>query len=209
MAKNSKSLGYYESKTNKQNYFVNNNTVKYKIINEQSGVLIYPKNEAEVINKIKNEDNKNIFNRYEQDKETYIKSKKESVTSGIIFAGIILAISLVEIYLMMRSSFLSRIKEVGILRAIGVKKTDIYKMFVGEILAITSTASLLGILFMSYMLSCVTQIKYLGSMFVINFGVILLSIILVYAFNIIVGLLPLFGVLRKTPAAILSRHDLE
>ena len=51
---------------------------------------------------------------------------------------IIMAISLIEILLMTRSSFLSRIKEIGIYRAIGVKKTDIYKMFLGEIIAITT-----------------------------------------------------------------------
>ena len=38
-------------------------------------------------------------------------------------------ISLIEIFLMLRSSFLSRIKEIGVLRAIGVKKSDMrYKM---------------------------------------------------------------------------------
>lgn len=190
MAKNSQSFGYYESKTNKQNYFVNNNTVKYKIINEQSGVMIYPKNEAEVINKIKNEDNKNIFNRYEQDKETYIKSKKESVTSGIIFAGIILAISLVEIYLMMRSSFLSRIKEIGVFRAVGVKKIDIYKMFVGEIIAITTFAGMPGIMLMTYILSAITKVPYMSKMFIINPLIVSLSIAIVYAFNIIVRTCP-------------------
>lgn len=190
MAKNSQSFGYYESKTNKQNYFVNNNTVKYKIINEQSGVMIYPKNEAEVINKIKNEDNKNIFNRYEQDKETYIKSKKESVTSGIIFAGIILAISLVEIYLMMRSSFLSRIKEIGVFRAVGVKKIDIYKMFIGEIIAITTFAGMPGIMLMTYILSAITKVPYMSKMFIINPLIVSLSIAIVYAFNIIVRTCP-------------------
>ena len=39
---------------------------------------------------------------------------------------------------MIRSSFLSRIKEIGIYRAIGVKRVDIYKMFYGEIFAITT-----------------------------------------------------------------------
>lgn len=190
MAKNSQSFGYYESKTNKQNYFVNNNTVKYKIINEQSGVMIYPKNETEVINKIKNEDNKNIFNRYEQDKETYIKSKKESVTSGIIFAGVILAISLVEIYLMMRSSFLSRIKEIGVFRAVGVKKIDIYKMFLGEIIGITTFAGMPGIMLMTYILSAITKVPYMSKMFIINPLIVSLSIAIVYAFNIIVRTCP-------------------
>lgn len=63
-----------------------------------------------------------------------------------------LSISLIEIILMTRSSFLSRIKEVGIYRAIGVKKSDIYKMFIGESFAITSISSLPGVLFISYCL---------------------------------------------------------
>ena len=67
----------------------------------------------------------------------YIDNIKNSILSSLVLAGIILAISLVEIFLMMRSSFLSRVKEVGILRAIGVKKIDIYKMFLGEIIVLT------------------------------------------------------------------------
>ena len=202
-------VGYYDSTTDLNAYLVNENTAKYKLISQSQNLVIYAKDNTKAIEKFDKDYNLYVENTYENDRENYLKQQSSSRKSSIIFASIILAISLVEIFLMMRSSFLSRIKEVGILRAIGVKKTDIYKMFVGEILAITSTASLLGILFMSYILSCITQIKYLGGMFVINFWVILLSIILVYAFNIIVGLLPLFGVLRKTPATILARHDLE
>lgn len=202
-------VGYYDSKENLNAYLVNANTAKYKLILGSQNLVIYAKDNSKVTEKFDKDYNLYVENTYENDKENYLKQQSSSRKSALIFAGIILAISLVEIYLMMRSSFLSRIKEVGILRAIGVKKSDIYKMFVGEAIAITCAASLVGILFMSYILSCVSQIKYLSSMFVINFWVILLSIILVYAFNIIVGLLPLFGVLRKTPSAILSRHDLE
>ena len=82
-------------------------------------------------------------------------------------------------------------------------------MFMGESIAITSTASLLGIAFMSYIINCIRQVSIFAKMFVLNFNVIALSVILVYAFNILVGLLPLYWVLRKTPAQILSRHDLE
>ena len=39
--------------------------------------------------------------------------------------------------------------------------------------------------------------------------VLLISIVIIYAFNIIVGLTPVMGTLRKTPAQILSRTDLE
>ena len=109
----------------------------------------------------------------------------------------------------MRSSFLSRIKEVGIYRAIGVKKLDIYKMFMSESFAITTLVSVPGILFMSYCLYVLSDISYIGSNYLMNIYVLLLCIIVMYGFNILVGLIPVFNTMRKTPAQILSRHDLD
>lgn len=209
---NGKSLtvvGYYDSTTNRQDYLVNNNTVKYNVISSNNGFTIYPKDKLSVLNQFKNEYNLNIIDRYEKDKSDYLKNIKDEVKSAVIFAGVILAISLIEIYLMIRSSFLSRIKEIGVLRAIGVKKLDIYKMFVGEILSITTLTSLPGIILMSYILSQILKIPFVDRMFIIDFNTIGISILIVYLFNLIVGLLPLFKVLRKTPAGILARHDVE
>ena len=59
--------------------------------------------------------------------------------------GIIILVALIELFLMLRSSFLSRIKEVGTMRAIGLKKRDIYKMFIGEIAVITAITAIPGI----------------------------------------------------------------
>lgn len=202
-------VGYYDSKTNRQDYLVNNNTVKYNVISKNNGFMIYPKDKFSVMNKFQNEYHLNIIDRYEKDKQTYLNSKKDEIKSAVIFAGVILAISLVEIYLMIRSSFLSRIKEIGVLRAIGVKKRDIYRMFIGEIIGVTTIASLPGIALMTYILSQISKISYINRMFIINFNTVGISILIVYLFNIIVGLAPLYKVLRKTPARILARHDVE
>lgn len=202
-------VGYYDSQTNRQDYLVNNNTVKYNVISKNNGFMIYPKDKISVMNKFQNEYHLNIIDRYEKDKQNYINSKKVEIKSAVIFATVILVISLVEIYLMIRSSFLSRIKEIGVLRAIGVKKKDIYRMFIGEIISITTIASLPGIALMTYILSQVSKIPYVDRMFIINFKTVGISILIVYIFNIIVGLLPLYRVLRKTPARILARHDVE
>ena len=202
-------VGYYESQTNRQDYLVNNNTVKYNVIEKNNGFMIYPKNKVSVMNKFKNEYHLNIIDRYQKDKQTYIENKKEEIKSALIFAGVILAISLIEIYLMIRSSFLSRIKEIGVLRAIGVKKKDIYRMFLGEIISITTIASLPGLTLMTYILSQISKIPYVSRMFIVNFTTIGISVLLIYLFNIIVGLAPIYKVLRKTPAQILARHDVE
>ena len=131
------------------------------------------------------------------------------MVSTLILSSIILGVSLIEIVLMIRSSFLSRIKEVGIYRAIGLKKSDIYKMFAGEILAITTIASILGISFMTYILYSVSSIEFIKNLFMVNIFTYLISIILVYIFNLVFGLLPVFNTIRKTPAQILSRHDVD
>lgn len=204
-----KVVGYYDSKTNRQDYLVNNNTVKYNLITNNNGFTIYPKDKMKVLNQFQNEYRLNIIDRYEKDKKDYINRKKNEIKSTVIFSTIMLAISLIEIYLMIRSSFLSRIKEIGVLRSIGVKKSDIYRMFVGEIIAITTMASLPGIALMTYILSQVSNIPYIGRVFIINFNTVTISILLIYIFNIIVGLLPLYRVLRKTPAKILARHDVQ
>lgn len=204
-----KVVGYYDSKSNIQAYLVNNNTVKYDVVNKSNGLMIYPKNKQDIINKFKNEYNLNVIDRYERDKENYLSKKEKSIRSSIIFATIILSISLIEIYLMMRSSFLSRIKEIGIYRAIGVKKADIYRMFLGEILVITTFSSMLGIILMAYILNGISNIPYVDRMFIINNKTVGISILIVYLFNIIIGLMPLHRVLKKTPAKILARYDIE
>lgn len=202
-------VGYYDSKTNKQDFLVNNNTVKYNVISKNNGFTVYPKDKQSVLDKFKYEYQLNIIDKYEKDKEEYINKKRDEIKNSVVFAGVILAISLVEIYLMIRSSFLSRIKEIGVLRAIGVKKKDIYRMFAGEIIAITTMASMPGVILMTYILSQVSKIPYVNRMFIVNLETVGLSICLIYLFNIVVGLLPLFRVIRKTPAKILSRHDVE
>lgn len=202
-------VGYYTSKTNRQDYLVNNNTIKYNVISNSNGFMVYPKNDKNILlNEIQTNYNINIYDKYQRDHDTYQEQRKDSIKSSIILATIILSISLIEIFLMIRSSFLSRIKEIGVLRAIGVKKSDIYRMFIGEIFAITSIANIPGILLMTYILYNISKIQYFKGMFLVNINTFLLSIIIVYIFNLIVGIIPIHRVLKKRPAQILARHDI-
>ena len=202
-----KVVGYYESKTVNK-FLTNENTLKYKLISSSNTIVIYPKDKDKCINYFK-DINVNIKDMYNYDKEIYMDKNRDSLISSIVLALIILTISLVEIYLMIRSSFLSRIKEVGILRAIGVKKIDIYKMFLGEILAITFTISMLGYIFMTYILVGITKLPLLNEKFLLNPTTMLISLLIIFGCNIIFGLLPVYKTIRKTPANILSRTDID
>lgn len=202
-----KVVGYYESQENLDKYLVNQNTIKYKLIKEKTEFMVYAKDKDKALEKYRLM-GLNIVNTYENSKKEYLRQQREIMKASIIVSAIILVISLIEIFLMIRSSFLSRIKEIGILRAIGIKKKDIYKMFAGETIAITTTASVPGLILMAYILKSLAKIRFLESFFLVNTWTIILTIIFVYAFNLIIGLLPVHRVVKKTPAQILSRYDI-
>lgn len=203
-----KVVGYYESPENVQSYLVNQNTIKYLMIAEAGGFSVAPADRDSAVEALRSQ-NINVKGSYDAEREAYLSDRSDNTKSTIILGIIMLAISLIEILLMTRSSFLSRIKEIGIYRAIGVKKTDIYKMFLGEIVAITTVSSVVGIGIMSYILYKLCRISYLASMFALNPAVILGAVAIVYVFNSLVGLIPVFSTMRKTPAAILARHDVD
>lgn len=203
-----KVVGYYVTKNNDNNILiVNSKMITYTLFDNNSTMTLATDNKDELVSKLQEKDY-NAINSYDKNRNDYIKENKASVNSIIVFTSVILAISLIEIYLMIRSSFLSRIKEVGIYRAIGVKKSDIYKMFASEIMAINLTATLGGIILMGAILYNVSKMKVLGSMVVLNGTTVGLALLISFGFNLIMGLIPVYRVVRKRPSEILARHDI-
>ena len=205
-----KVVGYYETDKNISIFITNNNTYIYNYLKNTNNLLVYANihNKNKVIEEFHN-NNLKIDNTYEIDKKDYKESKKEGINASKVISIVIISISLVECYLISRSSFLSKIKEVGTYRAIGVKKSDIYKMFIGEAFAITSIASFSGVILSSYVLNKLSHIDMFKYSFVININVVLFSIIIIYIFNLVTSLIPVYMLIRKEPARILSRNDID
>ena len=204
-----KIVGYYKSDSaNEETLYVGADTIRADYIYKQKAFSVYAPN----VNQVKSLlDTQALPSKVNDTKErqAYIHERKDQLTSALVVAGIILLISLIEMYLMLRSSFLSRIKEVGTLRAIGLKKKDIYRMFAGEILVITLITAIPGIIIMYYVLYNLVKITYfLEGMYMINPMIALISLAIVVVFNLLAGLIPVFVTMRKTPAQILARTDI-
>lgn len=202
-----KVVGYYESYTIDYK-LVNNNMIKYSLIEKAKNIAIYSKDKVNT-REYFSSNNITLQDSYEYSKNLYLANRNDTIKANLTSAGIVLIISLIEIFFMIRSSFLSRIKEVGIYRAIGLKKIDIYKMFAGEIIAITTLANVPAILLTAYVLNTISKVNYFSKYFVINIPIILLVIIGIYIFNLVIGLIPIFTTIIKTPASILSRYDVD
>lgn len=203
-----KVTGYYTDKENSDFLLVTNRTIKYNLIKSMENITVCPKDKAAAVSQLQ-EEQVNVKDVYADRKEEYRKETWTSVRASLIMAGVVLAISFIEIFLIIRASFLSRIREVGVYRAIGVRKGDIYKMFSGEILAITTMASVPGFLFMTYILHKLSGYRIFSNMFLVNPGIMGMCVLLLYGFNLVFGLLPVFRTMRKRPAAILSRTDIN
>ncbi|MBE6040978.1 MAG: ABC transporter ATP-binding protein/permease [Clostridiales bacterium] len=204
-----KVVGYYSSdNASEDTYYVADETIRQDFIRKQKEFTVYADDLDEAKRVIEAHGVKCKINDT-RDKKAYIHERRSQLTSALLVAGIILLVSLVEMFLMLRSSFLSRIKEVGTLRAIGLKKRDIYRMFTGEILVITVITAVPGIALMYYLLSNIVKISdFFEGMYMITPLTAVISLAIGLFFNLIAGLIPVFFTMRKTPAQILSRTDI-
>ena len=203
-----KVVGYYKSSKIGDFNYVSSATLRAGYIGKQKVISIYADDPYEVHEKLQKEGINATIN-IDEERTKYNDGRKKSVMTSLILAAVILTISLIEMYLMLRSSFLSRLKEVGIMRAIGIKKHDIITMFAGEIIAINLITVIPGIAFMYYIWSNIIQISdKLQKMYAVNPMIALMTFILLMVFDLIIGLIPVITSMRKTPAEMLARTDI-
>jgi len=145
---------------------------------------------------------------YAIEKDAYKVERLLDSLPIIIFTSVVLGASSLSFYFILRSSLISRIYEVSVYRALGVSKFDIRKMFVVEILLITTLTSLVGYLIMTYLLLRLQGVvDDFVEIFHISFFSLTGGIVLIYVVNLVSGLIPISNLLRKTPAEILSKYD--
>lgn len=204
-----KVVGYYTSDSADDDaYYVHSSTIKADYVSKQKSFTAYAPDTAMLKSKLDREGLSSKVND-DRDRKSYINSRKNQLTSAIVVAGIIMLVSLIEMFLMLRSSFLSRIKEVGTLRAIGLKKKDIYRMFTGEILVITFITAIPGIALMFFVLSQITKITYyIEGLYLLTPVTAIIAFVIILVFNLFAGLMPVHATMRKTPAQILARTDI-
>jgi len=188
--------------------YVDAKTAEHHFLGTRKHLTLSPQDKEAALEALSDGQTK-VTDTYETARNQYMKRIKRQVLATIWVAIIMLLISLVEMYLMLRSSFLSRIKEVGVLRAIGLKKREIYKMFLGEIIVLTTLTALPGMILMTYIIGEVIKIPHIGDSLMINPAIFIVSFGLVFLFNILAGLMPVLATLRKSPAEILARNDVN
>jgi len=128
--------------------------------------------------------------------------------SFIILGVLLVILSIACVYFMLKASMTSRIYEISVYRALGVKKFDIVKQYLVEIL-ITMTFSSLTLYLIATLLIKEIQNVLIGSAnyFLVSLEGVLIGVIIIYSIGL-VGLIPISRLLSKSPAQILSDYDI-
>ena len=124
------------------------------------------------------------------------------MTIAIVVSGLIF-------YFLVRSSLTSRVKEISILRSLGVSKYEVLSLFTVEYFILTLFTSFIGVILGSILTNSLYN-SFMGAMLGVRVTPVslLISIVGIFLTNIILALIPLLLLLRKTPANMLTMYDI-
>ena len=137
-----------------------------------------------------------------------VSSEFPSIIGSVISFVSMLALACVFIYFIMRSSLMSKVKEIGIYRAIGVSKKNLtFKFFIDtNFVCLTTFAP--GFILASAALSSISSSFLFSSYYSYPIWLAIPVFVFVYAVCLLLGMLPVFSLLKRTPSNILSKYDI-
>lgn len=139
-----------------------------------------------------------------------ITNIRESRNTNLVVIIIFLVISIIYVYFSTRSKLISEIKEIGVYRSIGATRWQIYSKYLADIFINSTFTSIIGylIIVIGYTFINIKLSSLTGDIANVNVSIYILGVIVLYLINIIFGLLPVFTLMRKTPAEINSKYDI-
>lgn len=130
-----------------------------------------------------------------------------AISSLSLFAIFSLLIAF-TLFFMIRGSTISRGKEIMTMRLIGLRKKEISKVYFFEILSYFLFSFLPGFSIGSILIFNGKKATGFSNFFNISPYVYLLALVCVLALFILIGIIPLFLFLRRTPAKLQSKYEL-
>ena len=139
--------------------------------------------------------------------EKYSLIKGEFI-SNVIGIAIVLLLLSVCVFFIMRSSLMSRIREIGIYRAIGVTKKNVLFKFFVESLVLTTLTVFIGYLLSSILMARWSNISIMSGVIYYPLWLALINFVVIYVVCSISAIIPVIMLLRKTPSQILAKYDI-
>ncbi len=140
--------------------------------------------------------------------EQQLSEVTATAVSGGISILVVLGLMCLCIFFIMRSSFMSRLREVGIQRAIGVTRRNLTFRFAVETLFLNLVTTVPGFLATTLFITSLSDSMLFSEIFFFPAWLAITLFVIITAAALLFGILPAYLLLRKTPSEILSKYDI-
>jgi ABC-type antimicrobial peptide transport system permease subunit len=152
-----------------------------------------------------------LMSMYEREYVQMRETNDEKMTVFSILGVVCLIAASIMVFFLMRSKMINDIYNIGVYRSLGSSKNKIYaKYFTDTFVMVTFTSLISYVTVMIMYLTAIDSINYSMSteLFNTSLTVPIIGVIVLYAVNVLFGLLPIFTLLNKTPSEILAKYDI-
>ena len=145
--------------------------------------------------------------QYDKLVSSYVENADKVVKSRLLITIFIVIISVCIVLFSMKSFAMKNIYDIGVYRAIGVRKTSVVLIYATEMLMISMKTTLVGGLICYFVANIIGSIPVIDASINISFELFFSVIIGLVVINVLVGILPILGYLRLTPSNILTKNE--
>lgn len=150
----------------------------------------------------------NSYSEYDNLLEPYVNQATAAVASRSLITLTIIFISMIIVFFSMKSYSIKNIYDIGVFRAIGINKRSIMFIYSFQIFIISLKSTLVGAIIYYLITSIVASIPLIDIPISMDFGVFVISTLMLILINVLIGTLPITLYLRKTPSQLLSKYDI-
>ena len=149
-----------------------------------------------------------LYSDYNDIIEPYVIEANKTFSSRILITITVVLISVIIVFFSMKSYAIKNIYDIGVYRAIGIKKSSIAFVYAFQVLIISLKSTLVGGFLAFVITQFIASIPLIDTTLVISFNLFIICTSLMIMLNILVGTIPVLLYMRLTPSKILTKYDI-
>lgn len=196
--------------------------LKYSIIGNKKGLNAYSKDASEienVLNEIFTSSDakyKDIqkyiqytsYSHYNDVASTYYKDKQDKIQARIIVTGSIFVMCIATLFITMKAHASANMNSTMVYRLLGLKKKVVIRMYSLEILLASVVVMIPSSLLIVGVLEFIENMPASMYEFALTPMAYIVTMVSLFVVNVLVGILPVVFIMRKTPAQLVSQYDI-
>ncbi len=166
------------------------------------------------INDYRNQEAKDQFftildnDYYQTNYDLYMSARAtKMLMRGLITLSIIVICS-ITLFITMKAHGAENMQQIMVYRLLGIKKQIIILMFVIEIMITSFVVMIPSSLFVTFILEFIEHLPASTFSFELSFASYIITIVSLVVLNVLVGILPVTLIMRKTPAQLVASYDI-